>query len=69
MEHRWTEGHGGQTTSRWLHETYDSTPAGSSFPYRKDPRDRNIRIAPSFPVIGELEKAIEVLAVAIGCTA
>ncbi len=43
------------------------TPAGSSFPYRKDPRDRNIRIAPSFPSIHELERAIEVLALAIAC--
>ncbi len=41
------------------------TPAGSSFPYRKDPRDRNIRIAPSFPTMPELERAIEVLAIAI----
>jgi aminopeptidase N len=24
MEHRWTETHGGQTTSRWLHKAYDS---------------------------------------------
>ena len=24
MEHRWTEGHGGQTTSHWLHSTYRS---------------------------------------------
>ena len=29
MEQRWTEGHGGPTTSRWLHEAYDTTPAGS----------------------------------------
>jgi len=31
MEHRWTEGHGGQTTARWLRQAYDSTPADSSF--------------------------------------
>jgi aminopeptidase N len=31
MEQRWTEGHGGPSTSRWLHETYDSTPVGSPF--------------------------------------
>jgi DNA-binding transcriptional MocR family regulator len=43
------------------------TPAGSAFPYKKDPLDRNIRIAPSFPSLGELERAIEVLAVSILC--
>jgi aminopeptidase N len=31
MEHRWTEAHGGQTTSRWLHETYQRTPRSSPF--------------------------------------
>lgn len=43
------------------------TPAGSAFPYRKDPLDRNIRIAPSFPTLPELERAMEVLALAIIC--
>jgi DNA-binding transcriptional MocR family regulator len=43
------------------------TPAGSAFPHRKDPLDRNIRIAPSFPTLPELERAMEVLAVAIIC--
>jgi DNA-binding transcriptional MocR family regulator len=43
------------------------TPAGSAFPHRKDPRDRNIRIAPSFATLPELERAMEVLAVAIIC--
>ena len=41
------------------------TPAGSTFPYRKDPRDRNIRIAPTFPGLAALEKATEVLAVCV----
>jgi aminopeptidase N len=31
FEHRWTEGNGGQTTSRWLRSTYDATPPTSSF--------------------------------------
>ena len=31
MEHRWTETHGGPTTSRWLQDAYDSTPASSAF--------------------------------------
>jgi DNA-binding transcriptional MocR family regulator len=39
------------------------TPAGSAFPYRKDPLDRNIRIAPSFPSVPELERAMRVVAV------
>ncbi|MEO8828424.1 aminotransferase class I/II-fold pyridoxal phosphate-dependent enzyme [Lapillicoccus sp.] len=34
------------------------TPAGSSFPYRRDPRDRNIRLAPTFPVLAEVETAM-----------
>lgn len=41
------------------------TPAGATFPYGKDPEDRNIRIAPTFPPIDELKKAIEVLCVCI----
>lgn len=41
------------------------TPAGASFPYGKDPRDRNIRIAPSFPSLAELEKAIDGLATCV----
>ncbi|MGL5860533.1 MAG: aminotransferase [Phycicoccus sp.] len=34
------------------------TPAGASFPHGRDPRDRNIRLAPSFPVLGEVETAM-----------
>jgi len=41
------------------------TAAGATFPYRNDPRDRNIRIAPSLPSLPELKKATEVLAVCI----
>jgi DNA-binding transcriptional MocR family regulator len=37
------------------------TPPGSAFPYRDDPRDANIRIAPSFPSMAELEAALEAL--------
>lgn len=35
------------------------TEAGAAFPYRKDPDDTNIRIAPSFPTLPELGDAIE----------
>jgi len=41
------------------------TSAGATFPYGKDPQDRNIRIAPSLPSLPEIEKAMEVLAVCI----
>jgi aspartate/methionine/tyrosine aminotransferase len=35
------------------------TPAGSTFPYRRDPADCNIRIAPSYPSVPELRRAME----------
>jgi DNA-binding transcriptional MocR family regulator len=41
------------------------TEAGATFPYGKDPRDRNIRIAPSLPKLPEIEAAMEVLAVCV----
>lgn len=41
------------------------TPAGAAFPYGKDPRDRNIRIAPSYPSPDELATAIDVLATCV----
>ena len=41
------------------------TPAGATFPYGKDPRDRNIRIAPSFPPLEELREATNVFAMAV----
>ena len=36
------------------------TGAGATFPNGVDPRDRNIRIAPSLPPVEELEQAIAV---------
>jgi aspartate/methionine/tyrosine aminotransferase len=41
------------------------TPAGSTYPQRKDPADANIRIAPSFPAVADIHTAVEVLAVCI----
>lgn len=41
------------------------TPAGASFPYHHDPRDRNLRIAPTYPPADELKTCIELLCVCI----
>jgi aspartate/methionine/tyrosine aminotransferase len=41
------------------------TPAGATFPYGRDPRDRNIRIAPSLPPVSQVETAMEVVALCI----
>jgi len=34
------------------------TPAGSTYPYGKEPRDRNIRLAPSFPPVADVDTAM-----------
>ncbi|ETR69346.1 MAG: GntR family transcriptional regulator [Candidatus Magnetoglobus multicellularis str. Araruama] len=41
------------------------TPAGATYPYQKDPLDRNIRLAPSFPSVADIEKAMAILSVCI----
>jgi DNA-binding transcriptional MocR family regulator len=41
------------------------TGAGAAFPYGRDPRDRNIRIAPSFPSPDEIAAAIDGLATCV----
>lgn len=41
------------------------TAAGSAFPYKNDPEDRNIRLAPSFPSLGELEKSMDGVATCV----
>lgn len=41
------------------------TPAGSTYPLRRDPRDRNLRIAPSLPPVEQVELAMEVVAVCV----
>lgn len=74
----WTEPKGGYfvsldvlegTASRVIALAKDAgialTAAGSAFPYRKDPDDKNIRIAPSFPSLDELAKAMDGLATCV----
>ena len=41
------------------------TSAGATYPNGVDPRDRNIRIAPSLPPVAELEEAIDVFCVCL----
>jgi aspartate/methionine/tyrosine aminotransferase len=41
------------------------TPAGSTYPYKKDPMDQNIRIAPSFPPLEDIQAAMELVAICI----
>jgi DNA-binding transcriptional MocR family regulator len=41
------------------------TPAGASFPGGDDPRDRNIRLAPTFPELSEVTAAMEAVATCV----
>ena len=41
------------------------TGAGATFPYKKDPKDSNIRIAPTYPSLDELSQAIELFCLCV----
>jgi DNA-binding transcriptional MocR family regulator len=41
------------------------TGAGATWPYGKDPKDSNIRIAPTFPTLDELDKAIHLFCLCV----
>tara|TARA_R110002072_G_scaffold303107_2_gene493750 strand:+ start:21896 stop:23167 length:1272 start_codon:yes stop_codon:yes gene_type:complete len=41
------------------------TPAGSTWPYKKDPANSNIRLAPSFPSLQEIEQAMRVFVLCV----
>ena len=41
------------------------TEAGATYPYGKDPKDSNLRIAPSYPPLPELRKAAQVLCLCV----
>ncbi|PLW83809.1 aminotransferase [Kineobactrum sediminis] len=41
------------------------TPAGATFPYGKDPEDRNIRLSPTFPSLEDLQTSIDAFALCV----
>ena len=41
------------------------TEAGATFPYKKDPNDSNIRLAPSFPTVDELQQAMDLFVICV----
>ena len=41
------------------------TGAGAAFPYGKDPEDKNIRIAPTYPEVDELQKAMDLFVLCV----
>ena len=45
------------------------TGAGAPFPYKKDPQDATIRIAPTFPDVAMLEDAMKLFCVCVRCAA
>jgi DNA-binding transcriptional MocR family regulator len=41
------------------------TPAGAAFPYGRDPQDRNIRLAPSYPCVDDVDRAMQVFVICV----
>ena len=45
------------------------TPAGATFPHGRDPRDSNIRLAPTYPTLDEIDRAMPVFVTAVALAA
>ncbi|MDO4942500.1 MAG: aminotransferase class I/II-fold pyridoxal phosphate-dependent enzyme [Lachnospiraceae bacterium] len=41
------------------------TGAGATYPYKNDPKDTNIRIAPTYPTLDELDKAMDIFCLCV----
>ncbi|MDB5834118.1 MAG: aminotransferase, partial [Caballeronia sp.] len=41
------------------------TPAGAAFPHGLDPRDRHLRVAPTFPSLDEVKRAAQGIALSL----
>lgn len=57
------EGCAGRTIGLLSHAGVNMTPAGATFPYGYDPKDSNLRIAPSYPSVEDLRVAMELFCI------
>ena len=59
------DGCAAEIVSRCKKAGVKTTGAGATYPYGVDPRDSNIRIAPTYPPLGDLKAAIELFSLCV----